>query len=102
MPGWATYHIQRLQNDETVKFRPRGNSMSGKVESGQQVTVVPITDPDKLRVGDVVLCKVSGREYLHLIGAVQKGRFRIENNRGKINGWIGADQIYGKCAQVEP
>lgn len=100
--GWAEHYIAKLQSDETVQFRPRGHSMSGRIESGQLVTVAPITDPNKLKVGYVVLCKVSGREYLHMIGAIIKGRYRIENYAGHINGWIGFDKIYGMCIRVEP
>jgi hypothetical protein len=32
--GWATQHIAKLQRGETVQFRPRGDSMRGKVDSG--------------------------------------------------------------------
>ena len=98
--GWATAHIARLQQGETVSFRPRGNSMRGKIESGQLCTVAPV-DPATLRVGDVVLCKVNGRQYLHLIKAIQGSRFLIGNNRGRVNGWVSAGSIYGKCVRVE-
>jgi hypothetical protein len=98
--GWATQYIAHLQGGETVQFRPRGNSMKGKVESGQLCTVEP-ADPATLRVGDIVLCKVNGRQYLHLVKAVQGQRFQIGNNRGKINGWVSAGCIYGKCVRVE-
>ena len=37
--GWATKYIEQLSRGEAVQFRPRGNSMSGKIESGQLVTV---------------------------------------------------------------
>lgn len=40
--SWATLYIEKLKNGETVEFRPRGNSMKGKVESGQLVTVEPL------------------------------------------------------------
>jgi hypothetical protein len=50
--GWATGHIEQLRAGETVSFRPRGNSMSGKIESGQLCTVQPV-DPGTLRVGDL-------------------------------------------------
>jgi len=63
--GWASMHIARLRNGETVQFRPRGQSMRGKIDSGQLVTVIPT--PEHLEVGDIVLCKVGGHEYLHLI-----------------------------------
>jgi hypothetical protein len=97
--GWATGHIAKLRQGETVQFRPRGDSMKGKIESGQLVTVVPA--PESLAVGDIVLCKVNGREYLHLIKAIQGDRFQIGNSRGRINGWIGRSAIYGKCVRVE-
>lgn len=99
--GWATGHIAKLKEGETVSFRPRGNSMSGKIESGQLCTVEPV-DGLALNVGDIVLCKVNGQEYLHLIKAIQGERFQIGNNRGRINGWITANSIYGKCISIEP
>jgi hypothetical protein len=98
--GWASGHIERLRKGETVSFRPRGHSMSGKIESGRLCTVEP-ADAAALGVGDVVLCKVKGAEYLHLIKAVQGRRFLIGNNRGGTNGWITANSIFGKCVRVE-
>lgn len=98
--GWATQYIDRLRRGETVHFRPRGNSMTGKIESGQLCTVSPV-HVDKLAPGDIVLCKVNGFQYLHLIKAIQGKRFQIGNNRGRINGWIGPNGIYGKCIHVE-
>jgi hypothetical protein len=95
--GWAT---PKLKKGETVQFRPRGNSMSGKIESGQLCTVMPVS-LDEVEVGDIVLCKVNGYQYLHLVKARQGERFQIGNNRGRINGWIGANGIYGKCVRVE-
>jgi hypothetical protein len=97
--GWATGHVEKLMKGETVHFRPRGQSMSGKIESGQLCTVEPAKDT--LQVGDIVLCKVKGREFLHLIKAIQGERYQIGNNRGFINGWIGRNGIYGKCVRVE-
>jgi hypothetical protein len=98
--GWATEYIAKLEAGETVQFRPRGHSMRGKVDSGQLCTVVPA--PEELHVGDIVLCKVNGKQYLHLIKAVQGGRYQIGNNRGRINGWVSWNCIYGKCVRVEP
>jgi hypothetical protein len=98
--GWAAHHIERLKNGETVQFRPRGNSMSGKIDSGQLVTVEPV-DTAILSSGDIVLCKVNGREYLHLVKAIRGEQFQIGNNRGRINGWVTAKNIYGKCIRIE-
>ncbi len=98
--GWASHYIEQLKQGETVQFRPRGHSMSGKVRSGQLCTVEPV-DPASLSIGDIVLCKVRGSQYLHLVKAIQGRRFQIGNNRGKINGWISANSIFGKCVKVE-
>jgi hypothetical protein len=98
--GWATEYIARLEQGQTVQFRPRGQSMKGKIASGQLCTVEPV-DAAALQVGDVVLCKVNGRQYLHLVKAIQGGRFLIGNNRGRTNGWVSAGSIYGRCTRVE-
>jgi hypothetical protein len=98
--GWASQYIAKLQGGEPVQFRPRGHSMRGRIESGQLCTVEPVV-PESLRVGDIVLCKVNGRQYLHLIKAIRGERFQIGNNRGGINGWISAGAIYGRCSRVE-
>src|SRR5215831_6282309 len=98
--GWASDHIARFEKGETVQFRPRGHSMKGRIESGQLCTVEPV-DAASLGKGDIVLCKVNGKQYLHLIKAIQGKRFQIGNNRGRINGWVGENGIFGKCTRVE-
>ena len=98
--SWATHHIEKLKLGETVSFRPRGHSMSGKIASVDLCTVAPVK-PQELEVGDIVLCKVAGTQYLHLIKARQGDRFQIGNNHGRINGWIGPNAIFGRCIRVE-
>jgi hypothetical protein len=98
--GWALKYIEQLRAGQPVSFRPRGHSMTGKIESGQLCTVTPI-DPSKLKVGDIVLCKVNGREYLHLVKAIQGPRFQIGNDRGRINGWASANAVFGRCVRVQ-
>ena len=99
--NWATHAIEKLQQGETAQVRPHGHSMRGKVNDGDRVTLAPC-DPDTLAVGDIVLVKVKGHVYLHLIKAKAKGRFLIGNNRGGINGWVGAHSIYGVATGIEP
>lgn len=96
--GWANKYIETLAKGETIKFRPKGNSMKGKIESGQLCTVEPIKEP---QVGDIVLCRVKGQQYLHLVTAEKGGRFQISNNKGHVNGWVSKDAIFGKCTKVE-
>lgn len=97
--SWATRYIEKLLRGESVQFRPRGNSMSGKIESGQLVTIVPLGDRVP-RVGEIVLCKVNGVQYLHLVKAVSGERFQIGNNRGRINGWTSRKNIFGVCSDI--
>ena len=97
--SWASRYIEKLLQGESVQFRPRGNSMSGKIESGQLVRVVPLHDRAP-RVGDIVLCKVNGAQYLHLVKAVSGERFQIGNNRGRINGWTSRRNIFGICVEI--
>lgn len=92
--GWATHYISALQAGETVEFRPRGNSMTGRVNSGDLCRVAPLGDRMPQR-GDVVLCSVGRAQYLHIVHAVRGDRFQIGNNHGHINGWIVKKSIYG-------
>ena len=108
--SWATAHIEKLKNLETIKFRPHGNSMQPRIASGQLVTVVPVSEtcngcvyhipPPK--VGDVVLCKVDGKQWLHLVSAIgSDGRYQISNNQGHVNGWCTLSNIFGIVVKVE-
>lgn len=99
--SWATHYIAKLKDGQTVQFRPRGNSMQGKIEPGQLCTVEPLGDEDVIKKGDIVLCKVAGRQYLHLVTAANGQRFLISNNKGHNNGWVGRNCVYGKCTKVE-
>jgi phage repressor protein C with HTH and peptisase S24 domain len=98
--GWANHYIEKLRKGETVKFRPHGNSMQPKIESGQLCTVEPLGTPPE--PGDAVLCTVEGRQFLHLVTAVRGPQFQISNNKGHVNGWCTIRQIHGKLVKVEP
>ena len=99
--SWAKHAIEKLKKGEEVQIRPRGNSMTGKVNDGELVTLSP-SSLDKLEKEDIVLVRVKGRDYLHLIKAIDGERYQIGNNRGGINGWVGLKSIYGKAIRVEP
>lgn len=99
--GWASAYIQRLAAGETVQFRPTGNSMQGRIESGQLVTVEPLSIAGAVKVGDIVLCKVRGVERLHLVSAARGDQFQISNNKGHVNGWVTTRAIFGRCVRVE-
>jgi hypothetical protein len=99
--SWATFAIDALRQGKTVQIRPRGHSMRGKVNDGDLVTLTPCA-PDSLRVGDIVLVRVKGNDYLHLIKAIDGERFQIGNNQGGINGWVSKSGLFGKATKIEP
>lgn len=73
--------------------------MTGKISSGQLCTVKPI-DRDPVK-GDIVLCKVRGTQYLHLVSAVKGDQYQISNNHGHINGTTSRKNIFGILTKVE-
>ncbi len=96
--SWAERAIKLLTDGEEAVIKPHGNSMKPKVESGATVTLEPVEVAD-LEVGDIVLCKVKGNVYLHLVKALGDGRVQIGNNRGGINGWTRT--VFGRAIKVE-
>jgi hypothetical protein len=95
---WADQAIKELREGRATQIRPRGRSMTGRVRDGALVTLEPV-DNDNLKKDDVVLAKVNGVVYLHLIkGIRQGGQFLIGNNKGGINGWT--KTIYGIATQI--
>jgi len=78
---------ERLHAGLSTIIRPRGNSMTPLIVSGQQVRIEPV-ELNNVVKGDIVLCRVRGRYYLHLVKAVSnKQGLLIANNRGHVNGW---------------
>jgi len=100
--GWASNYIADLQTGKTVSFRPRGNSMVPKINSGDLCTVKPYTSTHVLAKGDIVLCKVNGTQYLHLVTGVRSNQVQISNNKGHVNGWTSLSNIYGVLTSVVP
>lgn len=98
--SWALHAKVALARGETVQIRPRGHSMTGRVNDGDLVTIAPC-DTAMLAVEDIVLVRVRGTDYLHMIKAIDGERFQIGNNRGGINGWVGPRAIFGKAIRVE-
>ena len=96
--AWADRHVAALQRGKVVQFRPRGNSMTGRINDGQLVTVQPVAVED-VHCGDIVLCKVKGQQYLHLVKAIALPLVLIGNNKGKVNGWT--RHVYGRVTKVE-
>lgn len=91
----------RVASGETATFRQTGNSMAPLIRNRDEVVVVPV-DPDLVEVGDIVLTRVAGNVYVHMVKAVDRHRRRvlIGNNRGRTNGWTGYERVYGIVVTV--
>ncbi|MFD0275040.1 S26 family signal peptidase [Kitasatospora sp. NPDC127111] len=92
----------RVAGGATVEFRPSGSSMVPLIRSRQLVTAAP-ADPSKLELGDIVLARVAGTVYPHLVSSLDPARKRVQisNNRGRVNGWTGHDRVFGICVAVD-
>jgi hypothetical protein len=81
---------------QPVEFRPSGHSMEPLIKHRQLVRIEPLADEVVLERGEIVFAKVGGHYYLHKIGAVAGDQFRIENNKGHVNGWVTRRGILGR------
>lgn len=107
--GWADNYIEKLKKGEEVSFRPRGNSMTPKIKSGQLVTLSPDISDLKGNDKDVVLCQVGQKQYLHFVRSIRRhcGKevseyyniYQIVNARGWCNGFT--TKVYGKVIRIE-
>jgi hypothetical protein len=96
--GRWTHLASRAGRNDSVSAAGPQHDRQG--QRRQLCTVEPLGDYE-LAAGDIVLCKVKGSQYLHLVKTIQGERFQIGNNRGLINGWISRRQIYGRLIRVE-
>ena len=71
--GWAKDAADQLAETGRAVVRPLGGSMRGRIESGQQVTLEPVTI-EELSVGDAVFLKWKSGYLLHLVKKVDGKR----------------------------
>lgn len=87
---------EHLQNGETCIVIGYGNSMTPKLKSGESVIMEPVTEETILKKGDIVLCKVNGNYYCHLISSIRGNSYQISNNHKHVNGWVSKNNIFGR------
>jgi hypothetical protein len=92
--GWLTDALDALKRGQPATVRPRGGSMRGHIEDGQEVTIVPV-EPGAVRVDDVVLVRWKGSYILHLVKEADDHQLLIGNTLGKINGWVARSDVIG-------
>ena len=89
-----------LMAGEICKVTGIGNSMTPILKSRQSVICEPVKKDTVLKKRDIVLCKVNGRCYLHLIHAAKEDSFLIGNNHGHMNGWTSRRNVFGRVVEI--
>ena len=91
---------EKLKQGLVGKITGYGQSMTPILKSGQAVICEPIKDDTTLKKRDIVLCKVKGHYYLHLIWAIRNDKeYLIGNNHNHPNGWVSRNQLFGKVVE---
>jgi len=94
----------KLKEGIVCKVTGVGNSMTPILKSRQPVIVEPVKENTTLEKKDIVLCKVHGHFYLHLVWAIRKDgedeMYLIGNNHGHPNGWVSRSQVFGKVVEI--
>ena len=97
--GWVQDALAELSKGRTAQVRPRGGSMRGRIESGQLVTLEPVSG-ENVAVDDVVLIRWKRNYILHIVKEVDGSRLLIGNNIGRINGWAETGHVIGRVTDV--
>ena len=92
--------VERLQRGESVEMRPSGESMTPIIRSRQSVRIAPV-DPATVVKGDVVLAKVAGNHYLHLVSAVQGDRVPDQQQPRPRQRLDQPSKVYGRVVAVD-
>lgn len=89
----------KLKQGEVVAFKSKDNRMMPDIKKGQLTYLKPITENSKLKVGDIVHCKVKSRFLTNKIVSIKEDegiiKYQIGDNKGNIQGWVKRDRIYG-------
>ena len=75
-------------------------SMRAAIKHGQTLTMSPITNPDEIKIGDMVLLEWRQGYILHLVHEIHEHQFLIVNSVGKINGWVSGSEILGRVTNI--
>ncbi|MBI4849575.1 MAG: hypothetical protein HY808_13570 [Nitrospirae bacterium] len=75
-------------------------SMRAAVKHGQTLTMSPVVNASEIHVGDLVLVKWHKGDIFHLVGEIQGDQFLIVNSLGKVNGWVGGNDILGRITHI--
>jgi hypothetical protein len=96
------FAIKVLEEKGEIIISCNGNSMRPIIAPKEAIHLKKV-DHKLIRVGDAVFCKINGNYQVHKVSAIdeKENRFQISNNKGWVNGWTGANNIYGLAVKIE-
>jgi len=104
VPNWAAHAVEELRAGREVQVRPRGHSMQGQINDGDLITLEPI-QASKLQADDIVLARVRGRRYFHLVLhqvlECEAEQLLIGSRNGRIDGWIHVNDVLGRMMTID-
>jgi hypothetical protein len=97
--SWVKDALEQLSMGGQCVIYPIGQSMRGKIESGQKV-LLSNQKLDEIIAGDVVFIRWKGNYLLHLLIEIKDDKILIGNNLGKTDGWIEKKDVLAKAIQI--
>ncbi|RYG66191.1 hypothetical protein EON80_15920 [bacterium] len=100
---WAEEALEKLQAGKTVQVQPRGQSMRGRINDGEWVTLEPCRARN-MKPGEIVLARIQGRHRSHLVLHTLLGRagfrYLIGTPAGREDGWVWGKDIFGRVTEI--
>lgn len=90
-----------LKGGQQVVFTPGGVSMRPFIEGGRDTVILEYPQPDTIRVGDILLCKVGERFVLHRLISIEGDTLRLKGDGNITSGEIcRRDDVIGRVIGI--
>jgi hypothetical protein len=84
-----------LSRGDALRLCVHGSSMAPAIRDGEDLVVLPV-DRGRIRLGDVVLCRVGTRLFLHRVVLVGRGGVVVwGDGLASPDGHVGWDEVLG-------
>lgn len=93
--GWAKRARKQLSDGEHTIISIKDSNMEPLFAEGDQVEFAPIQNPKKIRKGDIVFVRVSGRDYVLRVESRRRHQILVGDLQGTIQGWTDQSFAYG-------
>ncbi len=94
--------VDSLQEGNSASFTVTGMSMWPLICHGRDQVIIEKSDPEQLKVGDIVLFRTAfGNYILHRITRMKDGRIQTTGDGNFFrDGWVSSDLVIAKAVKV--